>query len=82
MTMVEAFPGHVRCSALSISYNLCSGILGGTTPMVLTFLVERTHDDLSPAYYMMASALVSLVVILRLRETFRDSLASEAPREI
>lgn len=82
VTMVEAFPGHVRCSALSISYNLCSGILGGTTPMVLTFLVERTHDDLSPAYYMMASALVSLVVILRLRETFRDSLASEAPREI
>jgi MHS family proline/betaine transporter-like MFS transporter len=73
-TMVEAFPGRVRCSALSIGYNLCLGIVGGTTPMVATFLIERSHNDLSPAFYMMAAAAVSLVVILGLRETAREPL--------
>jgi MHS family proline/betaine transporter-like MFS transporter len=65
-TMVEAFPARVRCSAVSIGYNLCLGIIGGTTPLVATWLIERTHDDLSPAFYVMAAAAVSLVVILQL----------------
>lgn len=31
VTMVEAFPGQVRCNALCIGYNLCLGVIGGTT---------------------------------------------------
>lgn len=68
-TMVETFPARVRCTALSLGYNLCLGILGGTTPMVATYLIARSHDDLSPAFYLMAAAAVSLGVILNLRET-------------
>lgn len=68
-TMAETFPAHVRCTALSLGYNLCLGILGGTTPMVATYLIARSHDDLSPAFYLMAAAAVSLGVILNLRET-------------
>src|SRR5256885_8442617 len=33
-TMVEAFPARVRCSAVSIGYNLCLGLLGGPAPLV------------------------------------------------
>ena len=47
VTMVEAFPARVRCSAVSIGYNLCLGIIGGTTPLVATWLIQRTHDDLT-----------------------------------
>jgi MHS family proline/betaine transporter-like MFS transporter len=72
--MVEAFPGRVRCSGLSVGYNLCLGVLGGTTPMVATYLIGRSHDDLSPAYYLMAAAAVSLCVILTLPETARAPL--------
>lgn len=68
-TMVEAFPARVRCSALSVGYNLCLGVLGGTTPLVVTYLIARSHDDLSPAFYLMAAATLSLAVILSLRET-------------
>lgn len=66
VTMVEAFPARVRCSAVSIGYNLCLGIVGGTTPLVAMWLIEHTHDDLSPAYYLMAAAAISLVMVLRL----------------
>jgi MFS transporter, MHS family, proline/betaine transporter len=68
-TMVEVLPARVRCSALSVGYNLCLGVLGGTTPLVVTYLIARSHDDLSPAFYLMAAAALSLAVILSLRET-------------
>lgn len=73
-TMVEAFPARVRCSALSFGYNLCLGVLGGTTPLVTAYLITRSHNDLSPAFYLMAAAAISLLVILRLHETARAPL--------
>jgi MHS family proline/betaine transporter-like MFS transporter len=47
---------------------------GGTAPMVAVYTLQHTHDDLSGAYYLMAAALVSFVVILGLRETSRAPL--------
>src|SRR6185369_8633433 len=69
VTMVEATPRAVRCSAISIGYNLCVGLLGGISPLVATWLIQRTHDDLTPAYYVMGAALISLVVAVELPKT-------------
>jgi MHS family proline/betaine transporter-like MFS transporter len=66
VTMVEAFPAHLRCSAVSVGYNLCLGIMGGTAPLVAAWLIDETRDVLSPAFYVMATAVVTLAVILRL----------------
>jgi MHS family proline/betaine transporter-like MFS transporter len=67
--MVEAFPRSVRCTGLSLGYNFCMAVFGGTAPMVAVYTLRHTHDDLSAAYYIMAAALVSLLVILGMRET-------------
>jgi MFS transporter, MHS family, proline/betaine transporter len=72
--MVEILPAGVRCSASAIGYNLCLGLFGGTTPLVATYLVQRTADDFTPAYYLMATALISLVATLSLPETARKPL--------
>jgi MHS family proline/betaine transporter-like MFS transporter len=72
--MVETFARPVRCTALSVGYNLSMAVFGGTAPMVAVYTLQHTHDDLSGAYYLMAAALVSLVVILGLRETSRVPL--------
>jgi len=71
VTMVESTPRHVRCSAISIGYNLCVGLFGGTAPMIATWLLAETRDNLSPAYYVMAAAFVSLTAVLWLPETSR-----------
>jgi MHS family proline/betaine transporter-like MFS transporter len=68
-TIVEMVPSRVRVSALSIGYNLCLAIFGGTTPLVAAYLIARTGDDLSPALYLMATAVVSLAVLLTIPET-------------
>lgn len=67
--MVEMVAPRVRVSALSIGYNLCLGVFGGTTPLIATYLIARTGDDLSPALYLMATAAVSLAVLTTIRET-------------
>jgi MHS family proline/betaine transporter-like MFS transporter len=74
VAMVEAFPSRVRCSAISIGYNLSLGIFGGTTPLVAAYLIERSHYDLSPVFYLLAAAGISLAVGLCMRETARVPL--------
>jgi MHS family proline/betaine transporter-like MFS transporter len=67
--MAEAFPREVRCSGLSVGYNACLALFGGTTPLIAVYLVRRTHNDLSPAFYVMAAAAISFAVIWHSRET-------------
>ena len=62
--LVEAFPKHVRCSGLSIGYNLSQSIFGGTVPMVAVFLIKITGNPLAPAFYLMAAGAVSLAMAL------------------
>jgi MHS family proline/betaine transporter-like MFS transporter len=71
----EAFPGRVRCSSAAISHNICFAVLGGTAPMVATYLIVRTQNDLSPSIYLMAAALISIIAILSLSETAKAPLA-------
>jgi MHS family proline/betaine transporter-like MFS transporter len=71
----EAFSNRVRCSGTAISHNLCMTILGGTAPMVTTWLVAHTHDSMSPPLYLMAAAAVTIIASLTLRETAWQPLA-------
>ncbi|MEM0907769.1 MAG: MFS transporter [Pseudomonadota bacterium] len=57
---------QVRCSTFTLGYNTGAALFGGTTPMVAAYLVHRTGDDMAPAYYLMLTALVAMVVIARL----------------
>jgi MHS family proline/betaine transporter-like MFS transporter len=66
--MVEAVPAAVRCTAVALGYNVTLGIIGGLSPLVATWLVDRTGDDLSPAYMIMIAAAVSFASILTFRE--------------
>jgi MHS family proline/betaine transporter-like MFS transporter len=70
---------RIRCTAVALGYNLCFGVVGGLTPLIATWLVERTHDELAPAYLIMAAALVSLVAVLSFKETYRTPLAAAEP---
>ncbi len=75
--LVEMFKHKTRCSALSVSYNLAMGIAGGTAPMVAVYLVGRTHDDMAPAFYLMALAAISLVAALTMTDRTGHSLTAE-----
>ncbi|MEM7226185.1 MAG: MFS transporter [Pseudomonadota bacterium] len=65
----EILSRRVRVSVLSIGYNICLSVFGGTTPLVATYLVERTSDDFAPVYYLMGLSVLSLIAVLSIPET-------------
>jgi MHS family proline/betaine transporter-like MFS transporter len=65
----ELFATQVRSSGYSIGYNVSVAVFGGTAPYVATWLVARTGNEIAPAYYVIAAAIVSLFTVLTMRET-------------
>jgi MFS transporter, MHS family, proline/betaine transporter len=72
--MVEAAPARVRCTVIALGYNVTLGIVGGLTPLVATWLVHRTGNDLSPAFLVMAAAAISFFSVLRFDESNTTAL--------
>ena len=67
--MSELLPPEIRCTSIGVAYNVSVGLFGGTSPLIATYLVARTADDYMPAFYVMASALLSFIALLGLPET-------------
>ena len=63
----------------ALGYNLCVGVFGGLSPLVATWLVERTGNEIAPAFLIMASAAVTFVTLFNFQETYRVPLGV-APR--
>jgi MHS family proline/betaine transporter-like MFS transporter len=74
--MVELFPETCRYSGFGVAFNIGISLFGGTTPLVMMWLVETTHNYMAPAYYYVWGAivcLVSLVICERSRRKTFDS---------
>ena len=72
--IVELFPARIRMSAISIGYNMGFAVFGGTAPLLATFLIKETGSKLAPSYYLVLAAVVSLIVFIKIRETYRDTI--------
>lgn len=68
-TMCALFPRDVRYTGVSFGYGLTFGVLGGTAPLVATSLIDITGNDLSPAFYLVVAASITLVAVWRIPET-------------
>jgi MHS family proline/betaine transporter-like MFS transporter len=73
-TLVERFAPRTRFSALSLGYNGCLAVFGGTSPMLAGLLIRETGHAASPAYYLMLLAIVSGAAVLLSRETYQTPL--------
>jgi MFS transporter, MHS family, proline/betaine transporter len=67
--LAELFPTPLRYSGLSLTYGLASALFGGTAPALATFLVRRTGDTLSPAWYATGLTVVAIACVLAAPET-------------
>jgi MHS family proline/betaine transporter-like MFS transporter len=73
MIMVEFFPASVRYTASGLSYNLAYGVLGGTAPLVATWMIAQTGDPISPSYYIVGLAVIAVVVATSFFHRFYDA---------
>jgi MHS family proline/betaine transporter-like MFS transporter len=65
--LAELFPTPVRGIGVSLSFAIAVTIFGGFTPFVATPLIAMTGDRLSPSYYIMFTAALSIIALVFVR---------------
>ncbi|MFJ8616241.1 MFS transporter [Streptomyces clavifer] len=82
--LASRFPAHLRYTGISLCYQLCGTLLGGTTPIIGQFLLNRTGSITAViAYAVFQVALTLGCMLLLLKRPSHDELAAEpaaAPR--
>jgi MHS family proline/betaine transporter-like MFS transporter len=63
----EQFPVETRAVGVSLSFSISVTIFGGFAPFVATWLIAQTGDPLSPSYYLMATALLSIIALMAIQ---------------
>ncbi|MFE9366924.1 MFS transporter [Streptomyces sp. NPDC006978] len=82
--LASRFPAHLRYTGISLCYQLCGTLLGGTTPIIGQFLLNRTGSITAViAYAVFQVALTLGCMLLLLKRPNHDEQAAApaaAPR--
>jgi MFS family permease len=65
----ELMPARFRSTGIAITYGVGTAIFGGTTQFFVTWIISVTHSALAPAYYVVATSVISLIATALLPET-------------
>jgi MFS family permease len=69
VTLTEQLPKRVRSGVVAIVYAFAIATFGGSTQVVLTWLLKETNDPLAPAYYWSAALLIGLTAMALVKES-------------
>ena len=69
--MAKVFPVSTRVTGMSLAYNIGVPIFGGFAPFIAQSLIDMTGSKLSPSYYMVGTALVSLLALIELQRRYK-----------
>ena len=64
----EMFPTRVRYTGLGLAYSLSNALFSGCAGLIITGLIKETGNLDIPAYYVMATAVVSIFALMTLRK--------------
>ncbi len=73
--LTEIMPASIRASGFSLAYSLATGVFGGFTPAVSTWLIHLTGNRAMPGLWLAAAAAMGLTatVVLTSQRTLRAS---------
>ena len=81
--LTEIMPAAVRASGFSLAYSLATGVFGGFTPTVSTWLIHVTGNRAMPGLWLSLAALMGLTATLILtRVTHQGREAIEPVHEL
>jgi len=63
----EQFPVETRAIGVALSFSIAVSIFGGLAPLVATWLIAATGDSLSPSYYLIFTAALSLLALVAIQ---------------
>ena len=75
------FPTEVRSTGLAISYNIAAAVFGGFSPMVLTWLLHVTGNNMMPAHFCAVFFALGLIgaFMLNRRTSHMSDFSAQSP---
>lgn len=64
----EMFPAYVRATGMSLVYSIGVAVFGGFAPFISTWLVKASGTRIAPAWYLIATAVLSLPALWYLKD--------------
>lgn len=74
------FPVPARYLGISVSFCAGMALCGGTTPMVLTYLINKTQNLYLPGFYLMALTTLFAFTLALLKLRFYDGVTVTGPK--
>jgi len=62
--VLDQFSVGKRYSALGVSYNLGVALMGGSAPLLLSYLIAKTHNKAMPGIFLTGLATITLTALL------------------
>ena len=57
--LTDRIPANVRCTVLSLTFNIGFGLFGSTVPAVGLFIINKATHAMYPAYYLILAAIIT-----------------------
>jgi MHS family citrate/tricarballylate:H+ symporter-like MFS transporter len=64
VSLTEVVPPQVRTACFSLAYSLATALFGGFTPVVSTWLIEKTGDKAAPGMWVALAGALGLIATL------------------
>jgi len=68
-SLTESFPPRMRSLTVGLVYAVAISIFGGTTQVVVAWLIHTTGQPLAPAFYRVTASAIGLIALLFLPES-------------
>ena len=62
------FDSRVRLTGVALGFNIATIATGGTAAYIATWLIDRTGSSVSPAYFVIGSAVIGMITLATIRQ--------------
>jgi MFS transporter, MHS family, citrate/tricarballylate:H+ symporter len=76
-SLAESLPKSIRVSGFGITYSVAIAAFGGTTQLVVTWLIHVTGNPVAPAWYLTGAAAIGQVALMLFPESAPIKMAGK-----
>jgi MFS family permease len=71
--LLEIFPANVRATGLATIFSIAVMVFGGSSQVIVTWLLAKTGSAMAPAFYLLACCVLTLLAVAAINEPRRQS---------
>jgi MFS transporter, MHS family, proline/betaine transporter len=73
-TFSEMYTTDMRYTGVALPYNIANALFGGTIPLILSVLLEKTGNTTIPGYCLGIAGVIMFLTLLTVKETYLQPL--------